>query len=90
MHPTRQYSRIFARPEEEMRRTMGRFLLSELPDYKYPINLACPTCYKPLENRGRRDGRCDECLKSKDLLPVNWRRPPKRKQDEDEKDYEYE
>lgn len=48
--------------------------------------LACPECYKPV-NRGRQDGRCDDCLKDKDLLPVNYRRQPKPKDQEEDDPY---
>lgn len=60
------------------------FKLVDLPDYHYPIGLACPTCFKPLTSRKKRDGRCDECLHSRDLLPVNYKRRPKRKDQEDD------
>ena len=46
------------------------FKLSELPDYDYKSGLACPECYAPIA-RGRVDGRCDDCQKSKLVLPVN-------------------
>lgn len=62
------------------------FLLSELPNYDYTSGLACRACYVPLP-QGRKEGRCDDCLKSKDVLPVNYRRPPKRKDDEEDEEY---
>lgn len=59
-------------------------LLVDLPDYKYPQNLACPEgCYKPVA-RGRKDGRCDECLEDKNVLPVNYRRKPAPKDEEED------
>jgi hypothetical protein len=65
----------------------GQFMLADLPQYKYPLNLACPECYSPLYTRKTKDGRCDSCLKNKSLLPVNWRRPPKKKEEEEEETY---
>lgn len=69
-------------PTSEKKKEKG-FLLSELPDYDYSTGLACPECYAPVE-RGRVDGRCDSCLRNKKVLPVNYRRPPKKKEDEEE------
>jgi uncharacterized Zn finger protein (UPF0148 family) len=54
-----------------------------------PLNIVCPECYAPLFSRKRKDGRCDNCLKSKDLLPINYKRPPKKKSDEDEEEPDY-
>jgi hypothetical protein len=59
------------------------FKLIDLPDYQYPEGAACPECYAPT-SRNRRDARCDVCLHDKKLLPVNYRRRPKKKVDEDE------
>lgn len=60
------------------------FSLVNLPDYNYSTGfLACPNCYKPV-SRSRKDGRCDDCLKDRESLPVNYRRDPKRRNDEDE------
>lgn len=71
-----------------MAKEKTEFKLMELPDYDYSeTNLACPECYMPVQ-RGRVDGRCDSCLKSKKILPVNYRRPPKKKTEEED-DYEY-
>lgn len=64
------------------------FTLMGLPNYVYPLNLACPTCYAPLLSRSRRDGRCDKCLKSKDVLHVNYRREVKKKKRGDDEDTE--
>lgn len=62
-------------------------MLIDLPEYKYPIGLACPTCYKPLLSRSRVDGRCDACRRDKKLLPVNYIHPPKKKRsDEDQEE----
>lgn len=61
--------------------------LVDLPAYEYPLNVACPECYRPLDSRKRRDGRCDECQKSKVVLPVNYRRPPKKKEEDEEDVY---
>lgn len=62
------------------------FMLSELPDYTYPLNVACPSCYAPLHSLKRVDGRCDKCRRSKDLLPVNYIHVKRKKDDEDEVD----
>ena len=58
----------------------------DMPDYEYPLNIACPTCYKPLNSLKRSDARCDECLRSKDVLPINRIRPPKKKETEEERE----
>lgn len=72
--------------KEEKKKT--EFKLIDLPDYDYGKGmLACPECYAPV-HRGRVDGRCESCLKSKKILPVNYRRPPKKKTEEED-DYEY-
>jgi hypothetical protein len=60
------------------------------PEYHYPIGRACPECYKPLTSLKRKDGRCFDCLRDKKVLPVNWIRPPKKKSEEEEVEYEYE
>jgi len=61
-----------------------RFSLLELPDYAYPLNRACPSCYRPLDSIKRRDARCDKCLHDKKVLPVNYLREKKRDDEEDE------
>lgn len=60
------------------------FSLVKLPNYVYPLNIACPSCYRPLESRKRRDGRCMTCLRSKNVLPVNYLHEKKRKDSEEE------
>jgi hypothetical protein len=60
--------------------------LIDLPVFSYSLGqLACPECYKPV-SRNRTDGRCDECLHDKKLLPVNFKRRPKKKDEEEEED----
>lgn len=61
------------------------FMLMDLPDYTYPIGLACPCCYAPLLT-GRGDGRCDKCRRDKKLFPVNYVRPPKKKRSEEDQE----
>jgi hypothetical protein len=45
--------------------------------------IACRECLSPLPT-GRKDGRCDECWHSKLVLPVNYKRRPKKKGEEDD------
>lgn len=67
-----------------MAKEKNEFSLVNLPDYDYSGGfLACPECYAPV-HRGRTDGRCESCLKSKKVLPVNWRKPPKKKEEEED------
>lgn len=61
----------------------NKFLLIDLPNYTYTNGLACPDCYKPV-TRNKKDGRCYDCLRDKKVLPVNYIRPPKKKEEEDE------
>lgn len=65
-------------------------LLVDLPNYNYaPINLACPECFRPLQARpkGNADARCKDCQHSKLVLPVNYLRAPKRKDEDEEDEY---
>lgn len=62
------------------------FMLVDLPAYEYPLNICCPECYRPLDSRNRKDGRCDICRKSKQVLPINYFRIQRKKTDEDEED----
>jgi hypothetical protein len=66
---------------------MSGFRLVDLPNYVYTNGEgACPACYKPV-TRAKKDGHCDECLHDRDLFPVNFKRKPKKKEeDEDEFD----
>lgn len=63
-------------------------LVNDLPQYEYPLNLACRGCYKPLNSR-KAGGLCTECVHSKDLFPVNYRRVFKKKVDDEEEEYSY-
>lgn len=71
-----------------MAREKTEFKLANLPLYVYPIGLACPECYRPLESAKRQDGRCVKCLHDKKVLPVNYLRTKKR-DEEDEDEYAY-
>jgi hypothetical protein len=64
------------------------FLMDQRPSVYDPtqgLGLACPECYRPV-SRTQRDGRCFQCLGDKTVLPVNYRRPPKRKEEDEDED----
>lgn len=60
--------------------------LMDLPFYIYPIGRCCPECYRPLTSLKRKDGRCESCLKNRDFLPVNFKRPVRKRDEEEETD----